>query len=231
MVTGFIHGVMNTDNMAVSGETIDYGPCAFLEAYNPVPFSVPSIPTDAMPMVSSRRSPTGTSSGSRRIVPLFDDASPDQAVAQATEVLNAFSEGYEGLRLTHLRAKLGLTTAMEEDAAIADDWLVLLEKQSVDFTLAWRRLADAAAGDARPLESLFRDGEELRRWFDRWQQRLGKDRLSAAARAMTFSVNPIYIPRNHLVEEALSAATAQGDLTLFERLLEAVTRPFDERPG
>jgi serine/tyrosine/threonine adenylyltransferase len=233
MITGFIHGVMNTDNMAVSGETIDYGPCAFLEAYNPgTVFSSIDVGGRYAYGQQPKIAHWNLARFAETLVPLFDDASPDQAVAQATEVLNAFPERYEGLRLTHLRAKLGLTTAMEEDAAIADDWLVLLEKQSVDFTLAWRRLADAAAGDARPLESLFRDGEELRRWFDRWQHRVGKDHLSAAARAKTLrSVNPIYIPRNHLVEEALAAATAQGDLTLFERLLEAVTRPFEERPG
>ncbi len=229
---GFIHGVMNTDNMAVSGETIDYGPCAFLEAYDPnAVFS--SI--DAQGRYAFGNQPLiarwNLARFAETLLPLLDAESTDRAVAQAMEVLNAFPNVYEGCRLSRLRTKLGLTTIADGDADLADDWLELLAAQAVDFTLAWRRLADAAAGDTRPLEALFRDAAALEPWLDRWRQRLEGESVPVAERAEAMRLaSPLYIPRNHRVEEALSAATEQGDLAPFERLLDAVTQPFTERP-
>ena len=233
IAVGFIHGVMNTDNMAVSGETIDYGPCAFMEAYDPnAVFS--SI--DAQGRYAYGNQPMiarwNLARFAETLLPLIDAESSDRAVAQAMEVLNAFPIFYEGCRLARLHDKLGLTTTADGDADLADNWLELLAIQAVDFTLAWRRLADAAAGDFGPLKALFRDAAALQPWLDRWRQRVESEGVSLAARAEAMRLaNPLYIPRNHRVEEALSAASEQGNLAPFERLFDAVTRPFMERPG
>ncbi len=230
---GFIHGVMNTDNMAVSGETIDYGPCAFLEAYDPnAVFS--SIDVQGryaygnQPLIAR----WNLARFAETLLPLLDAESTDRAVAKAMEVLGAFPGAYERCRLAQLCAKLGLTTVADGDADLIDDWLELLAAQAVDFTLAWRRLADVAGSDVWPLAALFRDAAALEPWLDRWRRRVESEGASLAERAEAVrSANPLYIPRNHRVEEALSAATEQGDLAPLERLLEAVTRPFAERPG
>ena len=113
---------------------------------------------------------------------------------------------------------------------LAQDWLELLEQHAVDFTLGWRRLADAAEGNPELLEALFPSADALRPWLERWRRRLAQQPTSATAEAMR-AVNPIYIPRNHLVEEALAAASDHADLTLFERLLDVIAHPYDERPG
>ena len=131
-----------------------------------------------------------------------------------------------------MRAKLGLTASDDGDAALATDWLALLHAQHVDFTLAWRRLADVAAGHSQPLEVLFQDSGALRLWLDRWKRRVAREPRSAVARAEAMRrANPIYIPRNHRVEEALVAASDHADLAPFERLLDVITHPFEERPG
>jgi len=233
---GFLHGVMNTDNMAVSGETIDYGPCAFLEAYDPdAVFS--SI--DAHGRYAFNQQPTiarwNLARFAETLLPLIDEV-PDRAVAAATDVLNAFPEWYEAARLRQLSTKLGLTTVVDGDTLLIDDWLALLSGQAVDHTLAWRRLAEAAAGDDGPLSSLFRDVEGLRPWLERWRRRCAAEDATEPATpahraAAMRRVNLLYVPRNHLVEAALTAATDSGDLGPFERLLDAVTHPFDERPG
>src|SRR5262249_45720431 len=152
MLIGFIHGVMNTDNMTVSGETIDYGPCAFLEAYDPrTVFS--SIDMQGryaygnQPLIAR----WNLARFAETLLPLIDPTSTKQAIARATEVLDAFPGQYASCWLAGVRAKLGLAAAEDDDAALAADWLALLESHAVDFTLAWRRLADAAAGDERPL--------------------------------------------------------------------------------
>ena len=232
MLVGFIHGVMNTDNMAVSGETIDYGPCAFMESYSPhAVFS--SIDTGGryaygnQPMIAR----WNLARFAETLLSLIDDTAPDRAVAEATDVINAFLPRYEALWLSGARAKLGLTIAPadgDEDSLLAQDWLELLEQHTVDFTLGWRRLADAAEGNPELLEALFPSADVLRPWLERWRRRLAQQPGPAAAMR---SLNPIYIPRNHLVEEALAAASDHADLTLFERLLDVIVYPYDERPG
>ena len=233
MLVGFIHGVMNTDNMTVSGETIDYGPCAFLEAYDPrTVFS--SIDTRGryaygnQPLVAH----WNVARFAETLLPLIDPTSTAHAVARATEVIDAFPGRYTARWLDGVRAKLGLSGADAGDEALAADWLALLAVQRVDFTLAWRRLGDAAAGDDRPLVALFEETAEVRDWLERWRRRAERDgRAGAERRAAMHRVNPLYIPRNHRVEEALAAASERGELAAFERLLEALTRPFDERAG
>jgi serine/tyrosine/threonine adenylyltransferase len=227
MNIGFIHGVMNTDNMAVSGETIDYGPCAFLEAYDPLTvFS--SIDTHG-------RYAYGNQPGIARwnlarfaetLLPLIDPDDTARAADRAMTVINAFPDWYEAHRLNGARAKLGITTPDAGDAALHTDWLALLEAQQVDFTLAWRHLADAAEGNLAPLRLLFADPAPLQDWLARWQPR-----LTDGAAARIRRVNPIYIPRNERVEEALSAAVNDADLKPFNQLLEALAQPYDSRPG
>ena len=231
MNVGFIHGVMNTDNMMISGETIDYGPCAFMEAYDPAAvFSA----IDHRGRYAFGNQPHVAAWNLARLaetlLPLISDDS-DEAVAMATEVIADFSAQYE----THLRrgqrAKLGLrrTEADDDssDAALADDWLTLLHTERVDFTLAWRRLADAASGNEAPLRALFTDAHGLEAWLARWHARCASEAdIEASERAKTMRrVNPYVIARNHRVEEALAAASDADDLAPFERLLAAVRQP------
>lgn len=232
MNIGFIHGVQNTDNVTVSGETIDYGPCAFIEGFDPGA-SFSSI--DEGGRYAYGRQPTISKWNMARLaealLPLIAD-DPDRAVELATEILDTYDGMYGRRWLEGVRSKLGLSspdTAAADDQRLAEDWLTLLAAQRVDFTLAWRRLADAAGGDREPLLELFDDRTALDSWLPRWQQRLSTDTVDASRLAAGMRrVNPIYVPRNHLVEEALLAAVEHGDLGPFDRLLEVVGHPFDE---
>ena len=243
MNVGFIHGVMNTDNMAISGETIDYGPCAFMEAYDPeTVFS--SI--DQHGRYAYGNQPAIAQWNLTRLaealLPLISD-DPDRAATLAMEVLDAFPAQYHAHLLRGQRAKLGLLRNDPgddaSDAALAEIWLALLQAGRVDFTLGWRRLSDAAAGDEAPLRALFADGRGLDEWLARWRLRCASEDRSEGnesavagierAEAMR-RVNPRVIPRNHRVEEALAAASDTGDFVPFERLLDAVRRPYDEAP-
>jgi uncharacterized protein YdiU (UPF0061 family) len=230
MVLGFVHGVMNTDNMTISGETIDYGPCAFVEAYDAgAVFS--SI--DHQGRYAYANQPAiarwNLARLAETLLPLLHDDA-DTAVAQATTVIDAFPAWYEAAWRAVWRAKLGLAAPFDDaaDAQLARDWLRLLQEHAVDFTRAARALADAAAGDAAPLRALFAaaDGGPagIEAWLQRWHARGAHD--AAALRV----ANPRIIPRNHRVEEALAAATA-GDLRPFEALLAALRRPFDDDPA
>jgi uncharacterized protein YdiU (UPF0061 family) len=225
MLVGFVHGVMNTDNMTISGETIDYGPCAFMEAYDPVTvFS--SI--DHAGRYAYGNQPAVAQWNLARfaetLLPLLaDDA--DEAVALATESLGGFRSRYQAAWSAGMRAKLGLPLGVQDAVAapVVDDVLALLAQSRVDFTSFFHALGEAARGDAEPARGLFVDLAGFDAWLARWRA-LGPD-----AAAMD-RVNPIYIPRNHLVEEALTAATA-GDLDPLGRLLTAVAAPYEERPG
>jgi uncharacterized protein YdiU (UPF0061 family) len=241
MNVGFIHGVMNTDNMAISGETIDYGPCAFMEAYDPAAvFS--SIDHGGRYAFGNQPDIAcwNLARLAEALLPLLSDDT-EQAVVLATEVIAAFLPQYRRHLLRGQRAKLGLRRGEPDDdsadAALAGDWLTLLHADRVDFTLGWRRLADAAAGDEAPLRRLFADARAPDAWMTRWRARCASEDGSAEhgaavagiarAKAMR-SVNPMVIPRNHRVEEALAAASDEGDLAPFEQLLDALRQPYDE---
>jgi uncharacterized protein YdiU (UPF0061 family) len=225
MLVGFVHGVMNTDNMTISGETIDYGPCAFMEAYDPVTvFS--SI--DHAGRYAYGNQPAVAEWNLARfaetLLPLLaDDA--DRAIALATESLGGFHRQYAAAWSAGMRAKVGLPNSVDDDLVtpLVHDLLPLLEQSRVDYTSFFRHLGHAARGDAEPARGLFVDLAAFDGWLARWRA-LGPD-----ADAMDL-VNPVYIPRNHLVEEALTAATG-GDLAPFENLVAAVAAPYDERPG
>ncbi|HNA81123.1 MAG TPA: YdiU family protein [Thiobacillaceae bacterium] len=236
---GFIHGVMNTDNMGIPGESIDFGPCAFMEAYDPgAVFS--SI--DEMGRYAYGEQPRiarwNLARLAETLLPLFDD-DEGHAIALATEVIESLHARQRHHWLVGLRAKLGLSGQVPggeaADTALGESWLDLLHAQSVDFTLAWRRLADAAEGNEAPLRALFPGQPGLDRWLQRWRDRcVAEDgRVDAgAARAQAMRrVNPWIIPRNHRVEEALAAASDEGDLGPFEQLLNALCRPYDEDPA
>ena len=243
MNVGFIHGVMNTDNMALSGETIDFGPCAFLEAYDPATvFS--SIDTGGRYAYGNQPSigQWNLTRLAEALLPLLD-TDVDKAVASATDILNTYPDRYFRHLLHGQRAKLGLQraseTAAEADAALAADWLSLLQAHKVDFTLGWRRLADAATGEVQKLRSLFDEQAAPDRWLARWQARCADEdsasglepRAAQAGRAARIrAASPFVIARNHRVEEALAAASVDGNLAPFERLLDALQHPFNESP-
>ena len=243
MNVGFIHGVMNTDNMALSGETIDYGPCAFMEAYDPAAvFS--SIDHGGRYAYGNQPhiARWNLARFAETLLPLMADAGDEAAVQRAVtrvmEVVDAFPGLYAAALLRGQRAKLGLSAATpaddEADVALAQDWLALLHAQAVDFTLGWRRLADAAEGREAPLRALFADPAALDAWLVRWRERCARDDAAgghaATGRAAHMRrASPLIIPRNHRVEEALAAATGD-DLVPFERLLAALRLPFDETP-
>ncbi|HYN58891.1 MAG TPA: YdiU family protein, partial [Rubrivivax sp.] len=236
MNVGFIHGVMNTDNMTISGETIDYGPCAFMEAYDPAAvFS--SIDRQGR-YAFGNQPPIARWNLARlaeALLPLMaaqdDEAAIQRAVAQLTEVIDAFPSWYQAALLRGRRAKLGLQLADNDaaDDALAEDFLALLQAQQVDHTLAWRHLGDAAEGDEAPLRRLFGEPQAPSAWLARWHERSARKGLPAAQRATLMrSVNPRVIARNHRVEEALAAASVEGELGPFERLLAALRHPYDD---
>jgi uncharacterized protein YdiU (UPF0061 family) len=225
MLVGFVHGVMNTDNMTISGETIDYGPCAFMEAYDPVTvFS--SI--DYAGRYAYGNQPAVAEWNLARfaetLLPLFADDG-EMAVALATDSLGGFRRQYDAAWSAGMRAKLGLPDGVDDVVAepLVDGLFALLQQSHVDYTSFFRHLGRAAHGDAEPARGLFIDVAGFDDWLARWRA-LGPD--SDAMDRM----NPIYIPRNHLVEEALAAAT-NGDLDPLDGLLTAVAAPYDERPG
>jgi uncharacterized protein YdiU (UPF0061 family) len=230
MNAGFIHGVMNTDNMALSGETIDYGPCAFLEHYDPrAVFS--SIDTRGRYCYGNQPAMAqwNLARFAECLLPLLD-ADESRAIEIATAVIRAFPDDYRAALLAGQRAKLGLVQARDEDAALVDDWLALLAANRADFTQAHRLLADAAAGNDLPLLQLIADGAALQAWLARWRARCVQEDALPDAAALR-AVNPRIIPRNHRVEEALDAATAANDLAPFERLLAALRTPYSDDPA
>ena len=225
MLVGFLHGVMNTDNMTISGETIDYGPCAFLDVYDPATV-YSSIDSGGRYAYSNQplAAEWNLARLAEALLPLISDDA-DEAVTLAVDALRLFRPQYEAAWSAGMRAKLGLPDDVDGTVAgpLAEELLTLLQADHVDLTSFFRALGSAARGDADPARNLFLDLAGFDAWAQRWRA-LGPD-----AAAMD-RVNPVYIPRNHLVEEALDAATA-GDLEPLGRLLEAVAAPYDERPG
>ncbi|HLU60096.1 MAG TPA: YdiU family protein [Pseudonocardia sp.] len=224
MLVGFVHGVMNTDNTTISGETIDYGPCAFLDAYDPATvFS--SI--DHGSRYAYANQPGIAQWNLARLgdtlLPLIDE-DQDAAIEAATEVVASFVERYEGYYARGMAAKLGLA---EPDDHLVRDLMGLLAGRRVDFTRFFRGLSAHLRGTDGP-RSLFAEPTAFDAWAARWEAALPPDR-AAVAEAMD-RVNPVYIPRNHVVEEALAAAT-EGDMGPFHRLVEVVSDPYRERPG
>ncbi|HEX2725711.1 MAG TPA: YdiU family protein [Beijerinckiaceae bacterium] len=233
LLVGFIHGVMNTDNTSIAGETIDYGPCAFMDAYDPAQvFS--SI--DAYGRYAYGNQPRIALWNLARLaeclVPLLG-ANEDEAVADAKAALEAFGPQFDTAYHAGLRRKLGLSGEDEGDRALAQDLLDAMAVNHADFTLTFRRLCDAAAdpaGDAA-VRGLFSDAAAYDAWAARWRQRLALEPQDGdARRAAMRAVNPVFIARNHRVEAVIDAAIARNDFGPFDELLGVVTRPYEDQP-
>ena len=230
MALGFVHGVMNTDNVTISGETIDYGPCAFLDAYSAAQvFS--SI--DAHGRYAFGQQPAVAHWNLYRLAGALIEAiaAVDAADTEAARVLlEGWPQRYEACWLAELRAKLGLGDARDEDLALAQDLFAALEGQQADFTALFRALGASLELGYGVIAELT-DRDSLKPWFDRWQARLAQEpRDAAARRAAMDAVNPLYIARNHLTDAALAAAGAD-DMAPLTALLDAVSRPFERRGG
>jgi serine/tyrosine/threonine adenylyltransferase len=227
MSLGFIHGVMNTDNVTISGETIDYGPCAFMDAYEP---STVFSSIDHGGRYAYGNQPHITQWNMARLaetlLPLID-GDLDTAIGLATDLLHAFPERYEHHAAVEMAAKLSLDVDHPDAARLVADLLTLMHADHVDWTSCFRSLSAAAAGDRETTRRLFVDLAGIDAWLDRWLPLVADD---PTASTRLDSVNPIYIPRNHLVEEALQAAMS-GDLAPFEQLAGVLADPFTRRDG
>jgi uncharacterized protein YdiU (UPF0061 family) len=234
LLVGFIHGVMNTDNMSIAGETIDYGPCAFMDTYHPVTV-YSSI--DEMGRYAYANQPHiaqwNLSRLAETLLPVLAE-DKDAAVKEAQEAIDAFATRFETAYAAGLSRKLGLFQSRPDDLALAQDLLERMAHNSADFTLTFRRLCDAAAspdGDAA-VRSLFIDPSAYDDWAARWRGRLAEESGEAnERRAAMRAANPAFIPRNHLVEEAISAAVNNGDFSHFESLLTVLSTPYEDQPA
>jgi uncharacterized protein YdiU (UPF0061 family) len=232
MHVGFIHGVMNTDNMAVSGETIDYGPCAFLDAYDPA--KVFSSIDHGGRYAFANQPAIAQWNLARFAETLLDliDTDTTAAIAAATPVIDAFAQTFERHWLDGMRAKIGLISAERGDAALAEDLLTAMHDGKADYTLTFRHLCDAAL-DPRAdddVSALFDNTTAFNAWAANWRTRLASDPQTPADRAQAMRrTNPLFVPRNHQVEQAIVAAE-QGDLRPFERLTSVLAHPFDDQP-
>ena len=232
MLLGFIHGVMNTDNMAISGETIDYGPCAFMDNYDP---STVFSSIDQGGRYAYANQPLIAQWNLARFAEtlLFViDPVADKAVALATEVLEPFVADCNARFLAGMRRKVGLYSAEADEAALIKRLLGAMQHAEADFTLTFRSLTQAAESPGEPTRwrALFDESPELDGWLRDWHERLAADPQSTRDRVASMrTVNAAFIPRNHRVQAALDAAES-GDYTLFHKLLAILQHPYDDQP-
>ncbi len=234
MLLGFIHGVMNTDNMAITGESIDYGPCAFLDAYDTqAVFSA----IDQHGRYAYFRQPSiglwNLARLAECLLPLLAD-DPDAAVVVAQEALDAYAPWFEQTYQAMLRRKLGLVTELADDAALGRDLLEAMRANGADFTLTFRRLSAVPSGDEDDdgMRRLFADPSAYDNWAARWRQRLAQEPTDAATRRNAMlAVNPAFIPRNHRVEAVIHAAIDHDDFAPLDELVTVLSKPFDDQPA
>ncbi|MBP1859722.1 protein adenylyltransferase SelO [Rhizobium herbae] len=234
LCVGFIHGVMNTDNCAVSGETIDFGPCAFLDAYDPAKvFS--SIDRGGRYAYGSQPA-IGQWNMARlaeTLLPLICPE-PSEAVNLANDAIAGYGPQFQNHWLAGMKAKIGLYAEEDGDLDLVQGLLTAMHRNEADFTLTFRRLCDAAENDANdgPLRELFADPTDIDAWLLAWRERTGRETLSDAQTAAAMrTVNPAFIPRNHRIEQAIRAAEDDGDFSLFEALLEVLAKPYEDQPA
>lgn len=233
LLVGFIHGVMNTDNMSIAGETIDYGPCAFMDAYDPgtVFSSIDQFGRYAYAN-QPRIAHWNLARLAETLLPVLAEDG-EAAVRDAEQALGAFGGRFEAALHAGLRRKLGLFEAREGDGALAIDLLTAMAANQADFTLTFRRLADAAADPAADgaVRALFADPSAFDAWAARWRERLrAEPQKGEQRRAAMRGVNPAFIPRNHRVEAVIEAAVERNDFGPFEELLTVLSRPFEDQP-
>ncbi|GAE48102.1 selenoprotein O and cysteine-containing homologs [Mesobacillus boroniphilus JCM 21738] len=222
---GFIHGVMNTDNMTISGETIDYGPCAFMDMYDPATvFS--SIDRDGRYAYGNQPYIGGwnLSRFAEALLPLLHE-DEDEAVKLAEEALSEFPEIFESEFISGMRLKLGIFNEEKDDKALISDLLNLMHTHKADFTNTFKALTFNQLEGSELFQA-----EEFAKWQGKWQERLGRQEQSKEdARELMRDNNPGVIPRNHRVEEALEAAV-NGDLSVMVKLLEVLANPYEHSP-
>jgi serine/tyrosine/threonine adenylyltransferase len=233
LLVGFIHGVMNTDNTSISGETIDYGPCAFMDHYDPaMVFS--SI--DELGRYAYANQPRialwNLTRFAECLLPLLADEQ-DKAIEQAQSALGEFAESFNAAYQAGLRKKLGLFTARDDDFVLAQDLLDAMAKNHADFTLTFRRLSDTAlAPDDSGVRQLFADPTAYGEWAVRWRQRISEEMQDPATRQSAMRlVNPAFIPRNHRIEAVIDAAINRDDFAPFEELLMVLSKPYEDQPA
>ncbi len=232
MSIGFIHGVMNTDNTTISGETIDYGPCAFMDVYHPdTVFS--SI--DLRGRYAYANQPSILTWNLARLAETLItlvDPNQDRAVELLTVGANEVSGMFVEAWLARMRLKIGLNSPEDNDVKLINRLLEAMHQGKADFTLTFRRLSDVLRGNGTLVRTLFEDPTVFDTWESDWRVRLGREKVSARDCADSMDqVNPIYIPRNHKVEEVLAAAVNRGNISEIQDMLSVVTRPFDEVSG
>jgi uncharacterized protein YdiU (UPF0061 family) len=232
---GFIHGVMNTDNMSIAGETIDYGPCAFMDVYDPATvFS--SIDQQGRYAYGNqpRIALWNLTRMAEALLPILSE-DQDKAVAEANEALDAFAGQFERAYHAGLRHKLGLSSDRgEEDLILAGDLLKAMAENQADFTLTFRRLSDASAGPEgdEAVRNLFVNPLQYDGWAARWRERLRQEPQDPVQRqAAMRAVNPAFIPRNHRVEALIQAAVERDDFAPFNELLTVLSRPYEDQPA
>lgn len=227
MSVGFIHGVMNTDNMLLGGETIDYGPCAFMDVYQPDKvFS--SI--DAGGRYAYEQQPQIALWNlhwlAQALLPLMAE-DPDAAVEKAKGLLGEFQPAYESHYLQFFARKLGFDNATPQVATLVETWLKTLHKNALDFTLAFRALGDELGGDQEQVYDL---PDTIQPWLADWHAALSADGIDPSSAQRTLrQANPLFIPRNHRIEQAIAAASEGGDFDLFHRLVDTLKTPYTYR--
>ncbi|MBV2129827.1 protein adenylyltransferase SelO [Arsukibacterium indicum] len=224
MSLGFIHGVMNTDNMSISGETIDYGPCAFMEAYDDK--TVFSAIDRRGRYAYINQPPVALWNLTRlaeSLLPLLH-SSQTEAIAMASAALESFSQSYQQVYLQKMTAKLGIAHSEPDDTQLINGLLQLMQQDHVDFTLFFRQFSQ---NDPQIAAELFTDNNHWQRWFASWQARINKQTMSDQQRTTAMQgVNPEFIPRNHLIQQAIEQVSRHGELTLFNQLKQAWLKPF-----
>ncbi|MEK4229600.1 protein adenylyltransferase SelO [Solibacillus sp. FSL H8-0538] len=225
-LVGFVHGVMNTDNMTISGETIDYGPCAFMDNYDPATvFS--SIDSQGRYAYGHQPYMGVWNLGrfAESLLPLLHE-NQDEAIKLAEDAIDEYGEVYVTKWLSGMRAKLGIFTEETADESLIKELLDLMQKYNADYTNTFRDLT------FNQLENTVLFGKkEFAQWVEKWQARLGRQQQSKAeSQQLMRDSNPAVIPRNHRVEEALKAAVEQGDYSVMERLLEVLANPYAHTP-
>ena len=233
MSIGFVHGVMNTDNMTISGETIDYGPCAFMDEYksNAVFSSIDEMGRYAYNMQPIIL-PWNLARLAECLLGLINPNDRNGAIEVATAEINAVPGAYEKTWLDKFSKKIGIFEVEENDKALVDDLLEIMEAEKADFSSTFRKLSAALQDDKNSFLAQFNTLPRADVWLETWKNRLAREKKSTYDHvALMESVNPIYIPRNHLVEEALAAAEIDADIKPLERLLEVLRKPYEKKAG